>query len=118
MSKRGPMKRLHALRLLEEEREEAELRKQRQLRQACLDALHASEARKALASRALHSALDSGDRAEALSAEMALACGPMQRRILQGRLAQLEEIIEIAAAAWQVSRVRRLQMETVMKAAE
>ena len=76
MSERGTMKRLLALRVVEEEREEAELRRQRQLRQVCLDALAANDERKAIASRALHAALDSGNRSDAISAEMALACWP------------------------------------------
>ena len=112
------MKRLLALRALEEEREETHLRKQRQTRQECLDALKASEARKSLALHALHTALDSGDRAAAISAEMALACGPMERHILQRRLTQLDVIVEAATAAWQSSRVRRLQMETLVQQAE
>jgi flagellar export protein FliJ len=118
MSERRVMKRLLALRLIEEEREETELRQQRQLRQACIDALEANEARRTIASRALHAALDSGDRIEAISAEMALACGPMERRILQQHLAQLNETVAIATAAWRASRTRRLQMETLVEAAE
>ena len=118
MSVRQPMKRLLALRIVEEEREETELRKQRQLRQVCLDALKASDARKALASCALHAALDSGDRDSAISAEMALACGPMERLVLQRRLTQLDAMVEVAAAAWQGSRVRRLQMQTLVETAE
>ena len=59
MSARKSMKRLLALRAIEEEREEAELRRQRQLRQICLDALQASHERKMVALRALHQALDS-----------------------------------------------------------
>jgi flagellar export protein FliJ len=118
MSARKPMKRLLALRVIEEEREETELRRQRQLRQACLDALQASEARKALAARALHTALDSGDRADAISAEMALACGPLERHRLQRRLTQLDAMVERASEAWRGSRVRRLQMQTLVEAAE
>jgi flagellar export protein FliJ len=118
MSGRHAMKRLLALRLIEEEHVETELRRQRQLRQACVDALEANEARKAVASRALHAALDSGDRAEAISAEMALACGPMARRILQPCLLQLDATVAIVTAAWQASRTRRLQMETLVEAAE
>jgi flagellar biosynthesis chaperone FliJ len=109
---------LLALRVIEEEREETELRKQRQLRQVCLDALHASEARKTLASRDLHTALHSGDRTAAISAEMALSCGPMERHLLQRHLAQLDVTVEVATAAWQASRVRRLQMETLVGTAE
>jgi flagellar export protein FliJ len=115
---RRPVTRLLALRRIEEERDETELRKQRQLREACLDALEASEASKALASRALQTALGSGDRADAISAEMALACGPMKRRVLQRRLAQLDAMVEMAATAWQSSRVRRLQMESLVETAE
>jgi flagellar export protein FliJ len=118
MSERRTMKRLLALRLIEEEREEAELRRQRQLRQTCLDALEANEVRKVIASRALHDALDSGDRADAISAEMTLACGPIERRILQLRLTHLDEMVAMATAAWQASRTRRLQMETLVEAAE
>lgn len=118
MSSRPSMKRLLALRVIEEEREETELRKQRQLRQRCLDALQASEARKTLALRALHTALDYGDRTAAISAEMALACGPMERHALQRRLAQLDTTVEEAVATWRGSRVRRLQMETLVETAE
>ncbi|MFL6428555.1 MAG: hypothetical protein ACJ71S_09960 [Acidobacteriaceae bacterium] len=118
MSDRRAMKRLLALRLIEEEREEAELRRQRQLRQACQNALAANETRKAVASRALHVALSSGDRAGAISAEMALACGPMERRILQQRLTQLDTAVAMATATWRVSRTRRLQMVTLVDTAE
>jgi flagellar export protein FliJ len=118
MSMRWPMKRLLALRVIEEEREETDLRKQRQIRQTCLDALLACEARKSMALRSLHLALDSGDRTAAISAEMALACGPMERHILQRRLTQLDAMVEAATAAWQRSRVRRLQMETLVQTAE
>jgi flagellar export protein FliJ len=112
------VKRLLALRRIEEERDETELRKQRHLRETCFDALKASEASKVVASRALHAALGSGDRASAISAEMALACGPMKRLVLQRRLAQLDAMVEMAATAWQSSRVRRLQMESLVEAAE
>jgi flagellar export protein FliJ len=115
---RRPMKKLLALRVIEQEREETELRKQRQLRQTCLDALRACEARKSLALRSLHTALGSGDRAAAISAEMALACDPMERHKLQRTLAQLDAMVEVAAASWLASRVRRLQMETLVNTAE
>jgi flagellar biosynthesis chaperone FliJ len=118
MSERRAMKRLLALRLIEEEREEAELRRLRQLRQVCLEALEANELRKAVASRALHAALDSGDRTEAISAEMALACGPMERHILQQRLTQLDATVAIATGTWRTSRTRRLQMEALVETAE
>ena len=118
MSTPKPMKRLLALRVIEEEREETELRKQRQLRQACVEALQSSERRTALGLRALHAALDSGDRAEAISAEMALACGPLERHRLQRRLTQLDAFVEMSSAAWQRSRVRRLQMETLVQQGE
>ncbi|HEY3989098.1 MAG TPA: hypothetical protein VGM02_07360 [Acidobacteriaceae bacterium] len=112
------MRRLLGLRFLEEEREEAGLRRQRQLKQECLNALERSEERKALATRALHAGLESGDRAEAIFAEMALACGPMERRILQRRLTQLDATVEMAAAAWRDSRIRRMQVETLLERAE
>lgn len=118
MSERGTMKRLLALRVVEEEREEAELRRQRQLRQVCLDALAANDERKAIASRALHAALDSGNRSDAISAEMALACGPMERRILQQRLTQLDAMVAMATGAWRTSRTRRLQMDALVEIAE
>jgi flagellar export protein FliJ len=118
MSERCAMKRLLALRLIEEEREEVELRRQRQLRRACLEALEANEARRAMALHALHLALESGDRTEAMSAEMALACGPMERRIFQHHLSQLDETVAKATATWQASRTRRLQMEALFEAAQ
>ncbi len=109
------IKKLLTLRAMEEGRAETELAKQRQLRQACLDALHAHQATQHDASRALHHALAIGDRSEAISAEMALAYGPLERRILQTQLGQLERSVESAATAWQHSRVRRLQIETVLE---
>ncbi len=109
------MKKLLTLRAIEEGRAETELAKQRQLRQACLDALHAYQSRKHVASRALYHALAMGDRPEAISAEMALAYGPLEPRILQGQLAQLERSVGSAAAAWQHSRVERRQIETVLE---
>jgi flagellar biosynthesis chaperone FliJ len=112
------MKRLLALRLIEEEREEVELRRQRQLRQACLEALEANEAGRAMALHALHAALESGDRTQAMSAEMALACGPMERRIFQHHLSRLDEIVAKATATLQASRTRRLQMEALFEAAQ
>jgi flagellar export protein FliJ len=110
------MKKLLALRSIEEGTAETELAKQRRLRQICLDELEAHLARKHVASCALHHALTKGDRTEAISAEMALACGPLERRILQRQLAHLERSVESATAAWQHSRIRRLQVETVLEA--
>jgi hypothetical protein len=66
----------------------------------------------------LHAALDSGDRTEAISAEMALACRPMERRILQQRLMQLDAMVAMATGTWRASRMRRLQMETLVETAE
>jgi flagellar export protein FliJ len=112
------MKRLLSLRGMEEERAEAELGKQRRLMRACLDALEASAARKQIALRALHYALEMGDRSEAILTEMVLACGPLERQVLQRRLAHLERNVESATAAWQVSRVRRMQVKTLIDAEE
>lgn len=112
------MQRLLSLRAMEEERAEAELGKQRRLMQACLHALEASAARKQIALRALYSALVTDDRSEAISAEMVLACGPLERQILQRRLVHLEHNVESATAAWQGSRTRRLQIKTLMEAEE
>jgi flagellar export protein FliJ len=112
------MKRLLALRAMEEERAEAELGKQRRLMQACLDALEASAVRRRSALCALHRALDMGDRSEAISAEMVLACGPLEWQILQQRLVHLERNVESATAEWQASRVRRMQVYTLMEAEE
>jgi flagellar export protein FliJ len=109
------IKKLLALRSIEEGRAETELAKQRQLKQTCLDALQAHQTRKHVASRALHHALATGDRSEAISAEMALAYDPLERRILQRQLAQLERSVESATTVWQHSRVRRLQIETVLE---
>jgi flagellar biosynthesis chaperone FliJ len=109
------MAKLLTLRSLEEGRAETELANQRRLRQACLDALHAHETREHVASHVLHHALAIGDRSEAISAEMALAYSPLKRGILQRQLAPLERSVESAAAAWQHSRARRLQIETVLE---
>lgn len=116
MSKRT-MKRLLALRAVEEERAEAEIQKQRQLRQSCVDELRASEEARAGALWALHAALHMGDRTSSIAAEMTLSFGPLRRRILQRRLTHLEAMVETATMAWQHSRLRRLQIQTLMDAA-
>lgn len=113
-----PLKRLVALRLIEEERDEAELLKQRQAQQRCLDALAASQARELLASQALHAALAAGDRSESISAEMALTFGPLERAALERNRIQSELLVEAATAAWEASRMRRLQMEAILKEVE
>jgi flagellar biosynthesis chaperone FliJ len=110
------MRRMLSLRAREEERAEVELQNQRQLRQACIHALEASEARKHAALRTLHRALDRGDRVEAISAEMAMACSPRERQLLQRRLAQLERSVGSALTVWHHSRVRRLQIEVLAEA--
>jgi flagellar export protein FliJ len=109
------IKKLLALRSIEESRAETELAQQRQLRQKCLDALQALQARKHLASGALHLGLAIADRSEAISAEMALTCVPLERRILQRQLVELDRSVESASAAWTNSRVRRLQIQTVFE---
>ena len=112
------MRRVLSLRAMEEERAEVELQRQQQLRQACINSLEASVAKKHAALRALHHALDAGDSVEAISAEMALACGPWERRLLQRRLTQLERSVASAFTVWQHSRVRRLQIDLLAKAEE
>lgn len=108
--------RLLSVRAAEEKQAEAELAKRRQLRQICVHALEASESRKQLALHALHHALGAGDRDEAISAELMLACSPLEKRILMRHLDQLERHLESAALAWQSSRINRLQMEAVIDA--
>lgn len=110
------MRRVLSLRAMEEERAEVELRNQRQLRQACIQAFETAEARKRAALRTLHHALDGGDHLEAISAEMALACTPWERQLLQRRLEKLERTVASALTVWQHSRVRRLQIEVLAEA--
>jgi flagellar biosynthesis chaperone FliJ len=116
MSKR-PIERLLALRILEEERAEAEIRKQRHLRQNCLDELTASEEASAVHLRALYAALHAGDRTGSIAAELALSFGPLQRRSLLRRLMNLEAMVETATMAWQHSRLCRLQVQTLAEVA-
>jgi flagellar biosynthesis chaperone FliJ len=113
MSRPGQMRNLLKLRRLEEERAEAELRKHRQSRDSCYAAIQSCEMRAAEGLRSLHAALECGDRAEALSAEMELAWVPLERRSLQRHMLQLDALIDLAAISWQDSRVRRLQVETI-----
>jgi hypothetical protein len=113
---RRSITRLLSVRAAEEEQAEAELGKQRQLRQMCIDALETSETRKQLALRTLHDAQVTGDRCDAISAELVLACGPLEKQILERRLDQLERAIESATLTWQRSRMCRMQMEAVIDA--
>lgn len=117
MSRRA-MKRLLSLRTVEEERAEAEVSRQRRLRQLCLDRLQASEQRSAAALRTLFAALHSGDREAAISAEMALAFGPLERHGLVRQIMHLNPIVEEAASAWRSARICRLQIQTIADAAE
>ena len=112
------MDRLLALRRLQEERAEAEVSKQRRLHQVYSNALRASEERSAAALRELHSGLQAGDRAAAISAEMALAFGPLEQRGLQYQLSHLEPIVEAATMGWRNARTCRMQIEALSDAAE
>jgi flagellar biosynthesis chaperone FliJ len=109
---------LLALRTVEEEQAEAEASRQRRIRQLCLDAMRASEERSADALRALHTALHSGDRTAAISAEMALAFGPLERNVLKRQISHFNPIVDAATNAWRNARICRMQMETLARATE
>jgi hypothetical protein len=106
------MKRIVALRRLEEEREEEAVLRHRQLRDASLRALKAIDEEKVLASRALHRALLAGERGDAISAEMALACWPIRQHALEQELARRESQLELAAQSYAAARLRCRQAET------
>ena len=112
------MRRLLSLRATEEEQARTELGKQRHLREACLNALQGSRARQRMALHSLHLALMTGDRDEAVAAEMALAWGPLESQVLQQRCAHIERSVETAAEAWQVARIGELQIRTLVEANE
>jgi hypothetical protein len=106
------MKRILALRRLEEEREEAVVLRQQLLRDASLRALTVIEQEKVLASRALHQALLAGERRDALSAEMVLACWPIRQHALEQDLAKRESELERVTQSCAEARLRRRQTET------
>jgi hypothetical protein len=106
------LKRILSLRQLQEEQEEAALLHERQLREACLDALRHIDEEKTVASRSLHAALLGGQREDAISAELALACWPVRQHTLQIELAHREDRIEACAASWAAARLRHRQAET------
>jgi hypothetical protein len=109
------MKRIVALRRLEEERGEAAVLRQRQLRDASLRARKAIEQEKALASGALYGALLAGERSDAISAEMALACWPLRQYALEQELARRESLLELALQSYTEVRLRRRQAETALE---
>jgi hypothetical protein len=109
------MKRIVALRRLEEERQEMPVLHQRQLRDASLRARKAIERDKALASGALYGALVAGDRSDAISAEMALACWPLRQYALEQELARRESLLELALQSYTEARLRRRQAETALE---
>jgi flagellar export protein FliJ len=115
---RRTVKRLLALRTMEEECAEAEVSRRRGLRQACLNQLRASEERSANALRQLYSALHSGDRDVAISAEMALTFGPLERNALERQLSHLNPIVEAATTVWRNARICRMQIQSLADAAE
>jgi hypothetical protein len=112
MNGKGSTKRIVALRRLEEEREEAAVLHHRQLRDSSLQALQVIEQDKALASGALHQALLAGERGDAISAEMALACWPIRQHALEQALARREGQLELAVHTCAEARLRRRQAET------
>lgn len=109
------MKRIVALRRFEEEQEEGGLLRQQQLRDGLVRALEAIEREKALARRALHEALAAGERSDAISAEMAMACWPIRQRALEQRLARQESQVELATQSCSEARLRRRQLETALE---
>jgi hypothetical protein len=109
------MKRIVALRRLEEERGEAAVLRQRQLRDASLRARKAIEQEKALASGALYGALLAGERSDAISAEMALACWPLRQYALEQELERRESLLELALQSYTEARLRRRQAETALE---
>jgi hypothetical protein len=115
MNANRSMKRIVALRRLEEEREEAAVLRQRQLRDASLRARKAIEEEKALASGALYGALVAGDRSDAISAEMALACWPLRQYALEQELARRESLLELALQSYTETQLRRRQAETALE---
>jgi flagellar export protein FliJ len=108
------MRRILALRLLEEERESAELARQRQQRQVYLDALDVLSEGSKQAGRSMQAALQNNDTAGALAADMMLATSPMRQQQLESELARRERALESAASRWQEARLRRRQTETVI----
>jgi flagellar export protein FliJ len=115
---RRTVKRLLALRTMEEECAEAEVSSRRRLRKACLDQLQASEERSANALQQLYSALHSGDQDIAISAEMALTFGPLERNALERQLSHLNPIVEAATTVWRNARICRMQIQSLADAAE
>jgi hypothetical protein len=109
------MKRIVALRRLEQEREEAAVLRQRQLRDASLRARKAIEEEKALVSGALYGALVAGDRSDAISAEMALACWPLRQYAVEQELARREGLLELALQSYTETQLRRRQAETALE---
>jgi hypothetical protein len=115
MNGKRSIKRIVALRRLEEEREETAVLHHRQLRDASLRALKVTEQEKALASGALHQALLTGERGDAISAEMALACWPIRQHALEQELARRESQLELATQSCSEARLRRRQAETAFE---
>src|SRR5579859_3523177 len=115
MNGKRSVKRIVALRRLEEEREEVAVLLYGQLRDASLRALKAIEQQKVLASRALHGALLAGERGDAISAEMALACWPIRQHALKQELASRESQLELAMQSYTEARLRRRQAETALE---
>ena len=115
MNGKRSVKRIVALRRLEEEREEATVLRQRQLRDASLRTLQAIEQEKVLASRAHHGALLAGERCDAISAEMTLACWPIRQHALEQELALRESQLELAMQWYTQARLRRRQAETTLE---
>ena len=84
----------------------------RHLRDASLRALMAIGQEKAIASRALHQALLTGERSDAISAELALACWPIRQHALEQELAKRESELERVVQSCAEARLRRRQAET------
>lgn len=114
MNARSSLTRLFALRRLQEERLEAELRAERQQREAYLAAAERSQMETKTIAQELFTALVAGERDYVVAAGIGGALGPLRQRLIEQRLLTAEALVGEAKQRWHEARVERLQVESVL----
>ena len=118
MSARSPWMRLFALRRLQEERVEAQLRARRREYEAVLLAAEQCRLETRETARALVTALEAGQHEYEVAAGIHLKLIPLRERMLAQQLLHAETLVRESAQEWQRARRERMQAESVMSEQE
>ncbi len=116
MSARSSLNRVHALRRLQEERVEAELRAVHQQQQLCVTAAGRCRLETRDAAQAMFAALEAGQCESLVAASVSRALGSLRQGVIAQQLIQTNASVDDDALRWQAARVARRQLESVLAA--